>query len=236
MTIKGLHLIAIGLTYIGPSGSIMSRLRGSIDAEPFTQEEVENMSKPKLVGILVIFLFALGLFWGCSSEEEAKTNEPTSEVYEEKTPVEEPVAEIEAPKAEQPVTTTPEVTPASDGPAAEFLLQPGLWENPTKRPVRLTHEKHIKDYKIACKDCHHVYEEGENIWDETMPVAKCETCHNEPTVKGETKLPPEEKKKNLKWAFHENCRTCHKALKKENPETQAPVTCGKCHKKSDTAP
>jgi hypothetical protein len=38
-------------------------------------------------------------------------------------------------------------------------------------------------------------------------------------------------KRKLKLAFHKNCRTCHRKIKKENPRTSAPITCGKCHEK-----
>ena len=64
-----------------------------------------------------------------------------------------------------------------------------------------------------------------------MPVEKCEACHNELTVKGERKLALDVKKKNLKLAFHDNCRACHKELRKENPETKAPTKCSQCHEK-----
>ncbi len=116
-------------------------------------------------------------------------------------------------------------------PSAEFPLVSGLWEKHTKGAPILTHEKHIKVHKIKCNECHHVYDNGKNLWKEDMTVDKCETCHNEPTIKGEKKLSPDAQKKNLKLAFHGNCKGCHKGLKKENPETLAPVTCKQCHPK-----
>ena len=54
-------------------------------------------------------------------------------------------------------------------------------------------------------------------------VQKCEKCHTEPTVQGEMKLPPDQKKLNLKIAFHNKCQTCHKKLKSEKPESKAPT-------------
>ena len=32
-------------------------------------------------------------------------------------------------------------------------------------------------------------------------------------------------------AYHDNCNTCHKTVKKRNPATKAPTSCGECHSK-----
>ncbi|NLI80541.1 MAG: cytochrome c3 family protein [Deltaproteobacteria bacterium] len=113
--------------------------------------------------------------------------------------------------------------------ADEFEIKSALWPTPTKAAVKFTHKKHSEDYKIACTECHHVVKDGKNVWKEGDPVEKCEKCHNEPTVQGEKKLPPEQQKLNLKLAFHNNCQECHKKHKKEKPDTTAPVTCAQCH-------
>ncbi|MCU0575116.1 MAG: cytochrome c family protein [Syntrophobacteraceae bacterium] len=111
----------------------------------------------------------------------------------------------------------------------EFNIKAGLWATPTKAAVPFTHKKHAEDYKIACADCHHVFKDGKNVWKEGDPVQKCEECHTNAEVQGEAKLPPEEKKLNLKLAFHNNCQGCHKKLKKDKPDTTAPITCTGCH-------
>jgi hypothetical protein len=111
----------------------------------------------------------------------------------------------------------------------EFNIKAGIWPTPTKAAVPFTHKKHAEDYKIACTDCHHVFKDGKNVWKEGDPVQKCEACHTNTEVQGEAKLPPEEKKLNLKLAFHNNCQGCHKQLKKDKPDTKAPVTCTGCH-------
>jgi len=90
--------------------------------------------------------------------------------------------------------------------ADEMVIKSALWPTPTKAAVPFTHKKHSVDYKIACTDCHHKFEGGKNVWKEGDAVDKCEVCHNEPTVQGEKKLPPEQQKLNLKLAFHENCQ------------------------------
>ena len=101
--------------------------------------------------------------------------------------------------------------------------------NPTKGPVEFSHQKHNVDYKIACNQCHHKYQDGKNVWNEGDPVEKCSKCHTEMTVEGEKKLPPEQQKLNLKLAFHGECQGCHQKMKKENPNTKAALTCSTCH-------
>ncbi|RLA93484.1 MAG: hypothetical protein DRG83_20930 [Deltaproteobacteria bacterium] len=120
---------------------------------------------------------------------------------------------------------------STQAPPATIELYSPLWKTHKKSAVMFFHEKHAKEYKVSCTECHHVYKDGKNVWKEGMEVKKCEACHNEPTVKGEKKLSPELQKKNLKLAFHNNCIGCHKKLKKENPKTKAPTTCSKCHPK-----
>lgn len=117
---------------------------------------------------------------------------------------------------------------AADAPDT-ITLKPALWPKQTKTPVLLTHKKHVEEYKIACADCHHVYKDGKNVWKEGDPVDKCEKCHNEPTIQGEKKLPPDQQKLNLKLAYHNNCVGCHQKFKKEKPDSKIPVTCAQCH-------
>jgi hypothetical protein len=118
---------------------------------------------------------------------------------------------------------------AADKAADVITIKAALWPTPTKAPVEFTHKKHAEDYKIACADCHHKFEGGKNVWKEGDPVQKCEACHTEPTIQGEKKLPPDQQKLNLKLAFHDNCVGCHQKLKKDKPDTKAPVTCTGCH-------
>ncbi|SMC21158.1 Class III cytochrome C family protein [Desulfacinum hydrothermale DSM 13146] len=117
---------------------------------------------------------------------------------------------------------------ASDAPDV-ITLNPSLWAKHTKSPVEFSHKKHHDEYGVACTECHHKYEGGQNVWKEGDPVKKCEECHNEPTIRGEKRLAPEQQKLNLKLAFHNNCIKCHRKVKKENRKTKAPTTCSKCH-------
>ncbi len=118
---------------------------------------------------------------------------------------------------------------AAQPPPEEITIKSSLWPTLTKTPAQFNHKKHFQEYKIACNACHHTYTDGQNTWKEGDPVEKCEKCHTEATVQGEMKLPPDQKKLNLKLAFHNNCLGCHKKLKAKNPESKAPITCTGCH-------
>ena len=108
-----------------------------------------------------------------------------------------------------------------------------LWKDHTKGPVKFEHKKHQEDYKIKCVECHHVIKDGKNVWKEGDKVQLCMECHNEPTIKGEKKLPKDKQKLNLKLAYHGNCQGGHKDLKKKDKAKygKIPTTCIQCHPK-----
>jgi len=120
---------------------------------------------------------------------------------------------------------------AAQKPPSEITLKPSLWPSLTQPPVKFDHKKHTVDDKTACTQCHHVFKDGKNVWKEGDQVQLCDKCHTEATVQGEMKLSPEQKKLNLKLAFHNNCLGCHKKLKQEDPASKAPVVCAGCHVK-----
>jgi len=111
----------------------------------------------------------------------------------------------------------------------EVILENKGYKKDKKGPVKLTHKKHNVDYKIACAECHHVYEGGKNVWKEGDPVDKCSKCHPIIWKKGKKKKKGEAMK--LQNAYHKNCKNCHKALKKEGKETGPFKKCNKCHAK-----
>ena len=92
-----------------------------------------------------------------------------------------------------------------------------------KRPaVTLPHNKHV-EAGLSCKDCHHIYENGKNILDESKleegnQDIRCSACH------GPTFRP------NLEQAFHNQCMGCHTRYQKEKKKT-GPRFCGECHVK-----
>jgi hypothetical protein len=84
-----------------------------------------------------------------------------------------------------------------------------IGENPKAGIVQklFAHRRHAQEFRIACGECHHVYENGKNIWNEGMPIQKCSECHDAPW-KGQ---------KNLVTSFqlrifldHPSCARCHR--------------------------
>ena len=104
-----------------------------------------------------------------------------------------------------------------------------------KSIVMFHHQKHQKDYKIACGECHHD-DKGKPLTNlkEGDDVKKCFDCHNKPgelkgkKAKGLTKA---EKLAYHANALHENCIGCHKKYNKENKTKKAPQKCTDCHPK-----
>ena len=93
-----------------------------------------------------------------------------------------------------------------------------------KGPVKLEHKRHHEAYKVACTGCHHDYQNGRNVWSKEKPVKNCISCHHPEKKQGEVD--------KLQNAYHENCRTCHKKLVKENKSKIAPYKkCADCHQK-----
>ena len=107
----------------------------------------------------------------------------------------------------------------------DILIENQGYKKDRKGPVKLSHQKHSIDYKIACTECHHEYEKGKNVWKEGQPVKKCGECHNP--------LKKEDKKYKLNMAYHKNCKNCHRDLmKKEMKGKNLPYRkCNDCHQK-----
>jgi hypothetical protein len=82
-------------------------------------------------------------------------------------------------------------------------------------PAVFQHDAHNEAAKIEeCNECHHVYEHGEIVKDESSEDQSCSDCHE---LKDSGNQP------GLRKAFHENCKGCHLAKK------QGPIMCGTCH-------
>ncbi len=80
--------------------------------------------------------------------------------------------------------------------------------------------KHLFHYEmIDCMDCHHDYDDGENVWDMYSGKNYCSDCH---TVQGEGKV------MGLMDAFHESCVGCHQKTLDQGQST-GPIMCGECH-------
>lgn len=195
--------------------------------------------KKKFLVFPLPFLFIISFFLttvSCSQDETK--NHPG----EKPTKEEVSVAPKTAPKDKSLTSNKPKIevpgTKEDDGTVPKTVASPSkivllslLWKKHSKGPVELTHKKHFKNYGISCNECHHIFQKGKNIWRPGMRVDKCETCHNDPTIKGEAGLAPGSRIRNLKLAFHKNCQSCHLKLKQQNMDSKAPTACGECHKK-----
>jgi hypothetical protein len=89
--------------------------------------------------------------------------------------------------------------------------------NPQRTPSVFFHEEHNETAEIYdCNECHHVYEDGVLLEDESSEDMMCSECHE---LKAVDNAP------GLRLAFHTNCKGCHLDRKK------GPVMCGECHRK-----
>jgi hypothetical protein len=88
-----------------------------------------------------------------------------------------------------------------------------------QRPfVKFYHDEHNEKAGLEddCALCHHLYEDGKLVEDESSEDMACSECHaqeNDP------------KQIELAATYHNRCRACHVEKK------QGPITCGACHKK-----
>lgn len=114
------------------------------------------------------------------------------------------------------------VITAADVPDVIKISNKG-YKKDIKGEVTFHHKKHSADYKVACADCHHDYQNGKNMWKEGDPVKKCSECHNPEKKQG--------KVDKLKNAFHKNCKDCHKEAAKAGKKNAPFKKCNDCHAK-----
>ncbi len=89
------------------------------------------------------------------------------------------------------------------------------FRNPKRPPAVFRHDPHNEMARIEeCSVCHHVYEDGKLIEDESSEDQRCADCHELQNIG---------RKPALMKAFHYNCKNCHRAKKK------GPLMCGQCH-------
>ncbi len=86
----------------------------------------------------------------------------------------------------------------------------------TTRPAAVfAHDQHNEVSGLDdCIECHHVYEDGQRLEDESSEDSPCADCHDG------SKDGPE---LSLRKAYHQNCKGCHLKLK------AGPILCGECH-------
>ena len=83
--------------------------------------------------------------------------------------------------------------------------------------VKFLHEDHNEKAGIDdCAECHHVWENGKKLEDESSEDMECSECHMK---NGKGRM-------DLIKAYHDNCKGCHEESKK------GPIMCGECHRKA----
>lgn len=103
----------------------------------------------------------------------------------------------------------------------EIVLNSSKVAGEKQRPaVPFPHNRHV-EAGLSCTDCHHVYQDGKNILDETNLLEgnqdiHCSACHGPKS------------RRHLKQAFHDQCMGCHKTYQKGKKKT-GPQYCGECH-------
>jgi hypothetical protein len=94
------------------------------------------------------------------------------------------------------------------------VVDNGSFLKKQRPPVVFRHDEHNETAQLEdCIECHHVYEDGEKLDDESSEEQSCSECHDE---KGSGNI------LGLKKAFHSNCKGCHLEQKK------GPIMCGTC--------
>ena len=93
------------------------------------------------------------------------------------------------------------------GPARIIISYP-IGESPRAgvRQKYFTHKTHTIDYEVPCAYCHHVFEDGKNVWQQGMPIQKCSECHDA-AWKGEEDIVPGEQLKIM--ILTPECARCH---------------------------
>jgi hypothetical protein len=89
-----------------------------------------------------------------------------------------------------------------------------------ERPVRVSslfeHDVHNETAGLDdCSVCHHLYEDGKLIEDESSEDQSCADCH---PADGSGSTP------SLRRAYHLNCKGCHMSNR------TGPVMCAQCHR------
>ena len=109
---------------------------------------------------------------------------------------------------------------------SEIHIDNGFADNNKERSaVFFSHENHMEAFE--CLDCHHDYQNGENVLDEDEldedGSARCAACH----TKGASI--------ELKTAYHRQCMGCHRQVNKQEA-ARLPITCGDCHPRNTGKP
>ena len=97
------------------------------------------------------------------------------------------------------------------------VVDNSVFDNPQRISSVFKHDEHNDAAGIEdCSECHHVYEDGKKLEDESSEDQSCSECHG---------MEASGNKPALMKAFHSNCKGCHMKVSK------GPIMCGECHVK-----
>ena len=106
-----------------------------------------------------------------------------------------------------------------------FIDNPSVYHSKNRSTVYFSHENHMEAFE--CLDCHHDYQNGENVLDEDEleedGKAKCAACHSK------------DASIELKTAYHRQCMGCHRLVNKQE-DAGLPITCQDCHPRNPSIP
>lgn len=102
-------------------------------------------------------------------------------------------------------------------------------------PVTFTHEKHVKEYKLECGQCHHDGS-GDPLTDmeSDEEIDRCTDCHDqEGLLRGQAldDASPDEVLEHYPNAMHQLCISCHKEHNNRTHTLSANEACRGCHEK-----
>jgi hypothetical protein len=91
------------------------------------------------------------------------------------------------------------------------------FENPKRVASLFDHEEHFEIVgEEECNMCHHLFEDGIKVEDETSEDQRCVECHG---LESSDDMPA------LMKSYHLRCKGCHVTSE------AGPVMCGECHMK-----
>lgn len=94
-------------------------------------------------------------------------------------------------------------------------VEDSAFEEKIRPPVSFMHDEHNEKAEIEeCNVCHHVYEEGKKVEDDSSEDQECSDCHTIDDGKNPMSL--------IK-VYHMQCKGCHQE------EKAGPIMCGECH-------
>lgn len=97
------------------------------------------------------------------------------------------------------------------------VIDNSVFDSVQRVPSLFKHDEHNEKADLEdCITCHHLYQDGKLVEDESSEDQSCSDCHN---LKKSKKTP------GLMKAFHSSCWGCHKE------KNAGPLMCGECHVK-----